>query len=1109
MTDGPEHLQGGPELTPVDFDPFAGEEVVATVLATESQQELWVSSQMGPEASCALNESVSIRLRGPLDAAAMTSAVQELARRHEALRGSFSPDGATLCIASDVEIPIETIDLRDVPESEREARLSEAIQRGASRPFDLVKGPLFRVQIVRMTSEGMTPEEHVVILGAHHIVCDGWSIDVVLKDLGDIYSALQRGTTPDLAEVGRFSAYADAQRQELGSETARDAEDYWLRQFADPVPPLDLPADYPRPPIRTYDAARVEWRADPALATALRRTGSRLGCSLFTMLFAGWQAFLHRISGQDDLVVGVPSAGQPVVGQHDLVGHCVNFLPLRSRFDPTRSFADYARSVASAMLDASEHQVFSYGRLLKTIRFPRDPGRIPLVSVSFTHSQKYAEGAVKFEGLTHDYSLNPRCFETFDLQMNAREAGGALEFLSHFNTNMFEHETVERWLGEYEALLKGAAENADTPLAKLPLLTEEERKEIETWNATETDYPREACVHHLFEDQAARTPDRIAVEFEDESLTYEELNRRADRLAARLRRAGAQRGNLVAIYVERSLDIAIGPLAVLKSGAAYVPLDPMFPRERIEFMIQDANAAVVLTQKAILGDLPACPNATIVVSDESHPSETADNAAAADSVPPSSEDPAYVIYTSGSTGKPKGVEIPHRALVNFLLSVKETPGLEQDDVLPCIATLSFDIAALEIYLPLIVGARTVIVSREASLDHTVLMRSLEKTGATAMQVTPASWRLLIDSGWEGIPGLKAFSGGEALSRDLADKILDRVGELWNFYGPTETTVYSSVERVGRAPEAPRLGLPMANTQFHVLDPRREPLPIGVPGEIWIGGDGVATGYLNRPELTAEKFIPDPFSKTPGKRLYGSGDLVRRLPDGRFEFLGRLDHQVKVRGYRIELGEVESLLREYPGVLETAVVAREDVSGDARLVAYFVADPAAQPSPTDLRGSLAHTLPEYMIPSAFVRLESFPLTPNGKLDRRALPAPDSHRPDLLADYVAPRTDLERSIAAVWKEALRLEKVGVYDNFFELGGHSLLLVHVHTELRPILGDDVPVVAMFQYPSIDALSRFLAADKDSGETDRQIRERGARQREAMSRREKALKRKATKTP
>jgi amino acid adenylation domain-containing protein len=658
-------------------------------------------------------------------------------------------------------------------------------------------------------------------------------------------------------------------------------------------------------------------------------------------------------------------------------------------------------------------------------------------------------------------------------------------------------------LGHFQTLLQGIVSDPDTGIADLPLLTEVERHQLLVeWNDTKRNYPQNQCIHQLFEQQVELTPDAIALIFENQKLTYRELNERANKVAHYLKTLGVKPEVLVGICMERSLEMVIGILAIAKAGGAYVPLDPTYPKERLAFMLADAQVSVLLVQPHLVQELP--PHQAQVVCIDSECQEFAAYSPENPTSEVTAENLAYVIYTSGSTGKPKGVQISHRAVVNFLMAMRQTPGLTEQDILLSVTTLSFDIAALEIYLPLTVGAQVVIVSRQEISDGIQLSKSLNSCGATVMQATPATWRMLLAVGWTGNQQLKILCGGEALDYTLAQQLQQRGKEVWNLYGPTETTIWSSVSQVNTQNKPQNniaIGSPIANTQFYILDQYCQLVPIGVVGELHIGGAGLARGYLNKPELTQQRFISSPFES--GKYLYKTGDLARYRSDGSIEYLGRIDHQVKIRGFRIELGEIEAVLKQHPKIRETVVIVREDIPKNQRLVAYVIPHSEMTFSMQELRDYLKDKLPDYMVPSTFVELDTLPLTPNGKIDRRALPVPDEQRPDLKEVYEAPKSEVERAIAKIWLEILRVEKVGVNDNFFDLGGNSLLMVQVNHKLREIMHCDISIVEMFQNPTIKYLAKYINISSKQTSVFESLNNRIQKQREAVNRQKSLIKR------
>jgi amino acid adenylation domain-containing protein len=758
---------------------------------------------------------------------------------------------------------------------------------------------------------------------------------------------------------------------------------------------------------------------------------------LFVTLLSALTVLLNRLSGQDDIVVGIPSAGQSMLdGDRVLVGHCVNFLPIRTSVSSDAPMRAHLQSVKQAVLDAYDHQNYTYGKLIRKLPIVRDPSRLPLTEVQFNLEKVGTD--LKFKGLEVEVDPNPKSFVNQDLFLNIIESSEGLILDCDYRTDLFNAETIERWLDHYTVLLEAMTHDLDRSTAIMPLLSETAKHQLLVeWNDTRADYPRDRLVHQLFEEQAVRTPDAIAAVFEDQKLSYAELNHRADLLAAYLQSIGVAPGSLVGVLVERSIEMLVALLAVLKAGGAYVPMDPTYPRERVSFVLKDAKVEVLLTQKKFAGSLVACEVATVCLDlgwpAISHPSRERVSRGGT-----TSDDLAYVIYTSGSTGKPKGVEISHRAVVNLLCSMAKKPGVTSEDVLLAVTTLSFDIAALELFLPLCVGAKLVIVSRETASDGSQLLARLDTSGATVIQATPVTFRLLIEAGWSSSPRLKVLCGGEALPRELANELLDRSKSVWNMYGPTETTIWSSANPITSRDQPITIGLPIDNTQFHVVDSHGQLAPIGTIGELTIGGDGLARGYYSRPELTAQKFVVGLLKDAPQSRLYRTGDLVRRLTDGTLEFQGRLDSQIKLRGFRIELGEIEAALLQHPGIRQAVISVHEDLPGNKRLVAYIVA--SQDVTVTTVREFLAGKLPDYMLPTSIVTLKALPLTPNGKIDRRALPAPDTSAATRSKEFVAPRSEQEHKLAEIWASVLHVERVGISDDLFELGADSLHIFQI---------------------------------------------------------------------
>ena len=1048
-----------PQLTAVDFDPFAEPELQSIVFATESQQELWMAVRMGRDASLAFNESSSLLLTGPLDLGALQQAVQALVARHEALRLTLSADGQQCCIAAPQELALPCTDLSAFDAVERARREQDILVREVETPFVLEHGPLFRFQVLRMSVE-----VHRFVFTAHHIVCDGWSMGVALTELASLYRAFRGQTVPALGLAFSFATYAQELADYRRSEERSADERWWLSHLAGELPVLELPMDRQRPPAKTYASAREDLRLDAALLARCRKAGTGQGASLFATLLATFDVLLHRLAGQDEVVVAIPFAGQAHSGHHALIGHCVNTLPVRARLSSAQPFAALLSTVRDSLLDATEHQRFAFGSLLQRLALPRDPSRLPLASVLFNLDRSLAGAALDWGDVRGVFSSTPRNYENFDLFVNAVEqTDGGLVLECQYNSDLLSAATVRRWMACYALLLDGLAQDVQTPVGQLPLMPDEDRALIAGWNRTAAEFPRERLVHQLFAERRAATPDAVALEFANQQMIYAELDVRADVVAERLQALGVTADERVGLYLERGPWMVAAVLGVLKAGGAYVPLDPTFPADRLSYMVEDAHLRVVVTQASLRATLPV--SAAQVLDVESLPSQCG-RVAVCTATP---EQCAYVIYTSGSTGKPKGVEVPHRAVVNLLTSMARFPGLSASDAVLAVTTLSFDIAGLELFLPLSVGARIVLAGKAQVADGAALLALIAARRVTMMQATPSTWRLLLSAGWQGDATFKALVGGEAVPLALARDLAARCGGgAFNMYGPTETTIWSTCERFSRDLTHVSIGRPIANTTVQVLDARLQPVPIGVPGELFIGGAGVARGYLGRPDLTQERFLPDVSDM--GSRIYRTGDVVRFLADGTLEYLRRSDTQVKVRGYRIELGEIETVLRTHPQVADAAVLVREVKAQDVRLVAYVVARSVPDRSFDDgLRSHCRLSLPDYMVPQHVQVVTVMPLTPNGKLDRKALP-PLNLAGTADDTFVAPRTPTEKILASLWQTALGVPRVSIHDDFFKLGGHSLLVAQVLSRLAAEHGLGLEIRAFFESPSIAVLAERL---------------------------------------
>ncbi|MBD2083577.1 non-ribosomal peptide synthetase [Trichocoleus sp. ST-U3] len=1028
-----------------------------------AQQRLWFFDQLEP-GNTSYNIPAAVRLKGTLDAIALEQSLNAIIERHEVLRTAFTTvNGQPVqVITPDLKLTLPVIDLRKLPNTEREQAVRQFVTAEAQKPFDLTQAPLLRVSLLHLSEF-----EYVVLFTMHHIVSDGWSMGIFIQELATFYKAFSSRNSSPIPELSiQYADFAVWQRQWLQGEVLETQIAYWKKQLGGNLPVLDLPTNRPRPAVQTFQGAEEKFVLSKALTEALTKLGQQQGATLFIVLLAAFKTLLYRYTGQEDILVGSPIANRNRAELEGIIGFFANTLVLRTDLSNNPTFKELLGRVREVALGAYSHQDLPFEKLVEVLQPDRDLSRNPLFQVLFA-LRNVPTQTLELPGVSLSLEEMESQTARFDLVLNLSQEAGGLTGVFEYNKELFNASTVQRMAGHFQTLLESIVANSDRSISTLPFLTQPERHQLLVeWNNTHTNDSTDRCLHQLFEEQVERTPDAIAIIFKNQQLTYAELNAKANHLAHHLQKLGVKPEVLVGICVERSLEMVVGLLGILKAGGAYLPLDPAYPPERLAFMLEDAQVSVLLTQKRLLNTLPS-HNAEIVCLDDWESLQIG----SPNSVKNSSN-LAYVIYTSGSTGRPKGVQISHACVVNFLISMRQPLGITQPDIFLAVTSLSFDIAALEIFLPITVGSRVVVVPREIASDGAQLLTTLTNSGATIMQATPATWRLLLAGGWQGSKGLKILCGGEALPRQLAAQLLVRGDRLWNLYGPTETTIWSTIHPVESSDACVSIGRPIANTQVYILDTHLQPVPVGVTGELYIGGKGLSRGYLNRPELTAEKFIPNPFLEKSEKSelLYKTGDLARYLPNGELEYLGRIDHQVKVRGFRIELGEIEAVLSQHSGVQQAVVIAREDNSSDKCLVAYVVLKQEAATTPVQLRSFLKEKLPNYMVPSGFVLLEAIPLTPNGKIDRRALPEPDTARPELESAYIAPRTAIEEVVAGIWTQVLGLEQVGMRDRFFDLGGHSLLATQVISRLREAFQVEIPLRSLFESPTVAGLAERI---------------------------------------
>ena len=1036
-----------------------------------AQQRLWFLDQLEPGNSV-YNIPAAMCLRGALNGAALEQSLNEIVRRHEALRTTFSVmEGQPVqVIAPGLALTLPVVDLGNLLETEREAEAQRLTIEEAQRPFDLAQGPLLRTTLLRLDKE-----EHILLLTMHHIVSDGWSMGVLFRELSALYEAFSAGKPSPLPELPiQYADFAVWQRQWLQGETLEAQLAYWKKQLDGVCPVLELPTDRPRPAVQTFRGARQSMVLSKSLTEAVKALSHQEGTTLFMTLLAAFQTLLYRYTGQDDIIVGSPIANRNRSEIEGLIGFFVNTLVLRTDLSDNPTFRELLGRVREVALGAYAHQDLPFEKLVEALHPERDLSRNPMFQVMFI-LQNTPMATLELGGLTLNQLNVDWGIAMFDLTLSMRATEQGLMGFLEYNTDLFNAATISRMLDHFQTLLEGIVANPDQPIATLRLLTEAEWYQLLVeWNDTKVDYLEDLCIHQLFEAQVERTSDATVVIFGDKQLTYRELNTKANQLAHYLRKCGVGPEVLVGIYVERSPEMVIGVLGILKAGGAYVPLDPSYPKERLVFMLEDTCVAVLLTQERLLEVLPEHGTEVVCLDSDweaitQESEENPINGASAENL-------AYVLYTSGSTGKPKGVAMSHRSLCNLIwwqLSSKLPSGAKTLQF----ASLSFDVSFQEIFSTWCSGGTLVLISEELRRDAVGLLGYLTDKSVERLFLPFIALQQLAEvaDGQGPIPTSlrEIITAGEQLQItrpivSLFSKLTDCT--LHNQYGPTESHVVTAFTLTGSPsgwPALPPIGRPIANTQIYLLDRNLQPVPVGVSGELYIGGDSLARGYLNRPELTAEKFISNPFSDEAGTHLYKTGDLARYLPDGNIEFLGRLDHQVKIRGFRIELGEIEAVLSQHLAVQETVVIVREDTPSDKRLVAYLVIKQEPFPTINELRSFLKEKLPDYMVPSAFMFLDALPLTPNGKVDRQALPAPDRVRPELESTFVAPRTPVEEVLAGIWAKVLGLEQVGIHDNFFELGGHSLLATQVISRLRDAFQVELPLRSLFEVPTVADLA------------------------------------------
>lgn len=1044
------------------------------------QQRLWFLDQFEP-GNVAYNIPAAYLLEGEINLPALERSLGEIVRRHEVLRTNYRDvDGRPeLCLQEDWHFHLPVKDLSSLSSAERSQTIERLMQEETQRPFDLKSDILLRATALRESDE-----RTILLLTLHHIAGDGWSFGVLLRELDAIYKAFIADAPSPLGELPiQYLDYAHWQRRMLEGQALTSQLEYWKPRLA-PMPTLlELPTDHPRPPLRTYGGQAFSVTIPGELTAALHALSKQENVTLFMTLLTAFQVLLSRYSGQKEIAVGSPIANRTQTEIEDLIGFFVNTLVFTTTLDSTWTFIDALKQTRAAALSGYAHQSIPFERLVDELRPERNPSHNPLFQVLFA-LQNTPVRRMQIANLAVTSLATATTTAKFDLSLSLVEDEDGLNGILEYSTDLFERATMERFFAHFQMLLEGIVQHPTRRLVDLPLLTTaEHRLLVETWNATATEYPCEPLLPDLVAEQARRTPENVAIIFQDQRLTYRELEERANQLAHYLRTLGVGRETFVGISAYRSLEMIVGILGILKAGATYVPLDPTLPLDRLSYMLGEALPAtencppVLLTQHAIREQLPAFSGRILCLDDDwpqisQMPSVAPCQIATPDTV-------MYVLYTSGSTGKPKGVMVPHRGASNRLHWMKNAFPLTTGDRVLQKTPFNFDISVWEFFLPLLQGATLVMALPDGHRDPDYLSALIAEQRITLVHFVPSMLHIFLEStARNDYPALKwVVCSGEALGYDLQTRFFARFPgvELHNLYGPTEASIDVTAWRCepqGARPTVP-IGRPIANMQTYILDAYLQPVPVGVPGELYLGGVGLARGYFQRPDTTADHFLPDPFSQQPGARVYRTGDLVRYREDGAIEFLGRLDHQVKIRGFRIELGEIEAVLSQHPAVQASVVMAREDAPGDRRLVGYVVSRNNEPLAPGDLRAYLKQQLPEYMVPPVILVLDAFPVTPNGKLDRRALPAPDLTRSETPGDAVAPRNELEARIMAIWSEVLGLETLGIDDNFFDLGGESFKAVRAVRKISDSLG----VMELFLHPTIRQLAESMASEREQG--------------------------------
>ena len=1064
--------------------------------ASSIQEQFWLINRLHPT-NTAYNIPSFFHLKGPLQPDVLKQSINEITKRHDIFRTTFASENGELqqIVTDETLFTYSSINFDGPDSATKEEELQSLISREVKRPFDLKEGPLLRITLFRISDD-----EHYLLIMMHHIITDLRSKELFSAEFSNCYNALTQGKSPDLPSPEyQYKDYALWHKNWLMGRENEEMLDFWQEHLSNHSGYLNLPTNNSRQPVQLLSGGSIPFNLPKPFCDSLKEFSRQKNVNIFLTLLTAYLVQLFRYTVQKDIIIGVPFTNRRQDSHKNILGCFVNILPLTFTLSNDLTFGEVLRQVRLEMLSVHRNQEMPYEQMVKKLQTKRDPSYNPFFQVGFTFEPPME---LEFAGIEISAQKIHNGGTQLDLFLTLWEKEQEVQGFIEYNKELFGKSTLIRFAGHYKTLLQSILTEKNELISELPILPEAEKKKITvTWNSTRRELPANPYLHFLFEQQVSKTPDSVALVFGDSQLTYQDLNIRANKLAHYLLGLGVKTGTFVGVYMDRSLEMVVALLGILKAGGAYVPLDPSFPSERLSYMLDDTKLKVLLTQES-LADLETAPDITKVHLDKGW-TDVEMQSAENPSVSLSPEDLAYVIYTSGSTGKPKGVQIHHLAVVNFLLSMCRQPGITQKDALLAVTTLSFDISVLEIFQPLLVGAKTVIASRENAVNGQQLLDLIKKSSITIMQATPVTWYLLIAAGWTGPKEFKVLCGGEAMPQDLAKELLKRSNNVWNMYGPTETTIWSTCCQLKEEFTEIDVGKPIDNTQVYIVNEQNQLNPIGVAGELLIGGVGLSRGYLNRPNLTKEKFIPDHFNKDLNGHLYRTGDLASYMPDGNIKIYSRLDNQVKLRGFRIELGEIEAILVTHPSVDQAVAIIREEGFGDKRIVAYVTVRADQEFSEIELRGHLKKKLPDYMLPSIFVKMDTMPLTPNGKIDRKSLPSPKMERPELSQELILPQDELQKSLSLFWGKVLKIDKIGIDDNFFDLGGDSLLSVQLVTLLEKEMKTDIPVVKFFQYPTIRSFAEYIESKKIS-KRDMQDRSesRASLQRKSLAQRRQLIK-------